>query len=337
MSSLIQKIADELNVSNASVSRALNDRPGVGDDLRARIIERAKELDYLPNFAARALATSQTFSIGFFVAEKPGLSTHTDPFYGEILHGVEQASSVSDYHITIATLNREILEAPKEFRFTREKRIDAMILAGPDIPASFILAMQHTGLPVVLVDNRLEYSGINCVNSDDEHGAFIAAQNLLALGHRSIGIIAGPESWPSNGRRVAGYRRALSLVEITPTIAHVETTTIESGTLAYTQLVQQNPQLTAICAVNDSMAIGAIRAAAAQGRHVPDDLSIIGFDDIAWAKLNDPPLTTVRISKPQMGREAFQRVRVLIDDPDVQPVEITVGVELIERGSTKQI
>ena len=337
MSSVIQQIADELNVSNASVSRALNDRPGVGEVLRSRIIERARELDYQPNITARALATSQTFSIGFFVAEKPGLSTQTDPFYGEILHGVEQASGSSDYHISIGTLSREILESPKDFRFTREKRIDGMILAGPDIPASFILAMQGTGLPVVLLDNRLEHSGINCVTSDDEHGAFLAAQKLITLGHRSIGIIAGPEEWPSNARRVAGYHRALQTIDQVPVIAHMHHTTIDSGAEAYSQLIQQYPELTAICAVNDSMAIGAIRASAAYNQNVPDDLSIIGFDDIAWADLNDPPLTTVRIPKAQMGREAFHRLISLLVDPEMQPVEITVGVELINRNSTKPV
>jgi DNA-binding LacI/PurR family transcriptional regulator len=337
MGSVIQQIADELNVSNASVSRALNDRPGVSEDLRARILQRARELDYQPNITARALATSQTFSIGFFVAEKPGLSTHTDPFYGEILHGVEQASGSSDYHITIGTLSREILESPKDFRFTREKRVDGMILAGPDIPASFILAMQGTDLPVVLVDNRLEHSGINCVNSDDEHGAFLAAQKLITLGHRFIGIIAGPEEWPSNARRVAGYCRALGATAQAHVIVHMDRTTIDSGTEAYTQLSQQYPELTAICAVNDSMAIGAIRAAAERDQNVPDDLSVVGFDDIAWAKLNDPPLTTVRVPKAQMGREAFHRLMSLLRDPAMQPVEITVGVELIDRNSTKPL
>src|SRR5690606_16841995 len=118
--SIIEQIAKELNISNASVSRALNDRPGVSTDLRQRILQRASELKYTPSITARGLVKSQTFNIGFFVREKPGISMHSDPFYGEILHGVEQALATSDYHVSIATLTRAAILAPMEFRFVRE-------------------------------------------------------------------------------------------------------------------------------------------------------------------------------------------------------------------------
>lgn len=333
MPSIIQQIAEELNVSSASVSRALNDRPGVGEELRTRILERARQLNFTSSVIARGLATSQTFSLGFFVREKPGLSAHSDPFYGEILHGVEQASAQTDYHVSIGTLTDSILTDPQTFRFVREGRIDGMILAGPDIPSDFILAMLGTGIPVVLVDNRLEHSRVDCINSDDENGAYLAARHLLEYGHHRIGIISGPENWPSNARRVRGYCRALENGSTVP-IAHVDRTTIESGSDAYRQLISQHPDITAICAINDSMAIGAIRAATRDGRRTPDDISIVGFDDIAWAQLNDPPLTTVQISKKQMGREAARRLLDLLSDPDAAPVEVTVGVRLIERASS---
>jgi LacI family transcriptional regulator len=335
MPSIIQQIADELQVSSASVSRALNDRPGVGEELRSRILQKARELNYTSNVIARGLATSQTFSLGFFVHEKPGLSAHNDPFYGEILHGVEQASAQTDYHVTIGTLTDDVLNDPQSFRFIREGRIDGMILAGPDIPPDFILAMVRSGVPVVLVDNRLAHSQVNCVNSDDETGAYLAAHHLLKQGHHRIGIISGPESWPSNARRVRGYRRALLNGEAGVPIVHADRTTIDSGREAYQQLTALYHGLTAICAVNDSMAIGAIRAAQLDGRRVPDDLSIVGFDDIAWAQLNDPPLTTVQIPKRQMGGEAAKRLINLLSDPDAVPVEVVVGVTLIERVSSR--
>src|SRR4051794_33489641 len=120
MSSVIEQIAKELNVSNASVSRALNDRPGVSEELRQRILQRASELKYTPSITARGLVKSQSFGIGFFVREKPGISMHSDPFYGEILHGIEQALAQTDYHVTVATLTNDILRQPLEFRFVRE-------------------------------------------------------------------------------------------------------------------------------------------------------------------------------------------------------------------------
>lgn len=337
MPSIIEQIAADLNVSNASVSRALNDRPGVGRELRERILSRARELNYTPGIIARGLATSQTFNIGFFVHQKPGLPTQSDPYYGEMLHGAEQVCAETDYHLAIATLTDAVLAAPAEFRFVRERRIDGMILAGPDIPNEFILAMVQSRLPVVLVDNRLDYTPINCVNSDDQQGAYLAAQHLIEASHKQIGIISGPERWPSNERRVRGYRQALTAAGLPVFIVHMDRTTIDSGEQACEKLLSRYPSLTGICAVNDSMAIGAIRQAQKSGRHVPDDLSVVGFDNIDWAALNNPPLTTINVPKQQIGQEAAKRLLTLLDDPHISPVEVIVSVQFVQRESTRQV
>ncbi len=333
MPSIIQQIAEALNVSSASVSRALNDKPGVGAELRQRILEKARELNYTPSVTARGLATAQTFALGFFVREKPGLAAQTDPFYGEILHGVEQVCARSAYHVAIATLTADILSKPSQFRFVREGRVDGMILAGPDIPGEFIMAMLHTGLPVVLVDNRLDYQPVNCVNCDDSGGAALAAEYLLNLGHRRIGILAGPQNWPSNTRRVRGYQQVIEQAGLSAHVVHMDRTTIDSGAEAYSRLMERHPEVTALCAVNDSMAIGAIQAAQAAGRRVPDDLSVIGFDNIEWARLNRPPLTTIDVPKHQIGKEAASRLLTLLNNDDLMPAEISVAVRLVERST----
>ncbi|MEP7290980.1 MAG: LacI family DNA-binding transcriptional regulator [Chloroflexota bacterium] len=337
MSSIIERIAKEMSVSNASVSRALNDRPGVGAELRERILQKARELKYTPSITARGLVKSQSFGIGFFVREKPGISTHSDPFYGEILHGVEQALAHTDYHVTVATLTREILAEPLDFRFVRERRIDGMILAGPDISSDAIMTLLQSGIPLVLVDNQLAHSRVNCINSDDEGGAYLAAHHLLELGHRKIGALSGPEHWASNARRIAGYRRALAEHDLPLVIVYAELTTIESGEESYRRLTAKYPDLTAICAVNDAMALGAIRAAQANGKNIPADLSIIGFDDIPLASLNEPRLTTIRVPKRQMGTEAAQRVLALLGNAELSPVEVQVSVDLIQRSSTRAL
>lgn len=334
MSSVVEQIAKALGVSGATVSRALNDRPGVGSDLREKILAKARELNYKPNMPARGLATSQTFNIGFFFMQKSGLSGGVDPFYTEILHSAQQVIARSAYHVAFETLSPDALTRPNDFRFVRERRIDAMILAGPDIPAGFITAMVNTKLPLVLVDNRLGFSPVNCVNSDDELGAYSAAKHLIELGHRDIGVIAGPKAWASTARRMWGYQRALNECGWQMHIVQMSETSIESGRAAYHQLIGEYPRLTAICAVNDSMAIGAIRAAQQEGRRVPDHLSVVGFDDITWAELNDPPLTTIRIPRQQIGKEAAHRVLMLLQDPDLLASEIVVPVSLVKRYST---
>jgi LacI family transcriptional regulator len=334
MTSIVNEIAKELGVSAATVSRALNDRPGVSIDLRERILAKARDLNYMPNMTARGLATSQTFNIGFFFLQKPGLPASADPFYAEILHSAGQVIARSDYHVAFETLSEDTINRPGDFRFIRERRIDAMILAGPDIPAGFITTMLNSKLPVVLVDNRLDFSPINCINSDDETGAYLAARHLLKCGHTQIGVIAGPVDWASTMRRVWGYERAAAEHGVELHTVHVRETTIDSGREAYRQLSEAHPDITAICAVNDSMAIGAIREARVQGKQVPDELSVVGFDDISWAELNDPPLTTVRIPRQQMGKEAAHRILMLLQDPDLLPSEIVVPVTMVERHST---
>ncbi len=334
MSSIVEIIAKELNVSIASVSRALNDRPGVGEGLRARILEKAHELNYSPNAMARGLATSKTFALGFFVHEKPGLLAQNDPFYSQIMSGAEQALSASDYHLTYATISDEILNNAKHFRFTRQKRIDGMILAGPDISPSFVLAMTRLDMPVVLVDNQLDHGQSHSINSDDEGGAYQAARHLIELNHQKIGILSGPTQWPSNRRRVQGYHRALDEAGLQKTTIYADLTTIESGYEAFEKLIAESPDITAVCAVNDSMAIGAIRAARVHGLQIPANLSVVGFDDIAWATHNDPPLTTVNIPKQQLGAEAARRLLALLEDPSLAPTDLTISVRLIERAST---
>lgn len=332
--SIVDDIAKSLGVSTATVSRALNDRPGVSSKLRESVLTKARELNYTPNMTARGLATSQTFNIGFFFHRKPHLPANSDPFYAEILHSVQQVIARSDYHIAFEALSDEILNRPNDFRFVRERRIDAMILAGPDIPAGFITAMRQSNLPIVLVDNRLDFSPVNCVNSDDEDGAYRAALHLIGLGHTFIGVLAGPMDWASTARRVRGYQRALMTGGLDLMTVHREETSIDSGRQAYRLLMEQYPDITAICAVNDSMAIGAIREARTHGMSIPKDLSVVGFDDISWAELNDPPLTTVRIPRHQIGKEAAHRVLMLLQDPELMASEVVVPVTMVERQST---
>lgn len=337
MPSIIEQIAEDLNISGASVSRALNDRPGVSQPLRERILQRARELNYTPNLIARGLATSQTFTLGFFVREKPDMSAQTDPFYGKVLQGVEQVSADSEYHVAIGMLTSDILNAPGEFRFVRERRIDGMVLAGPDIPTDFIVAMQSANIPIVLVDNKLAHSAVDCVNTDDEAGGYDAAQHLIEGGHREIGVISGPQHWHSSARRIRGMQQALTEAKLPVHIVHVDRTTIESGETATTRLLADCPQITGLCAVNDAMAFGAIRTAHRQGRRVPDDLSVVGFDNIDWAQLNDPPLTTVHIPKRQLGQEAAKRLLSLLSNRETRPVEIVVSTQLIARQSTRSL
>lgn len=339
MPSIIEQLAEELNTSTASVSRALNGKAGVGEDLRLRILQRAKELNYVPNLTARAFSQSKTYAVGFFIAEKEGISVFNDPFYGDILYGAEKTLTQTDYHLIVATLSATHFQAPTKFRFIREKRIDGMILAGPDIPAQFIRAMAKTGKPVILIDNRLPDSNTHSINADDFSGARSAAEYLLSCGHRSIGILAGPPTFASSHLRVNGFQSVLIERNLPPATLHQhpEHTLIQQGKALFQSMWEGGYRPTAIFATTDAMAIGAMQSAKALGLRVPEDISVMGFDDIYWAQIADPPLTTIRIPKTLMGQESVSRLISLLEKPDLEPTQLSLQVRLVERSSVRCI
>ncbi|MFP4345000.1 MAG: LacI family DNA-binding transcriptional regulator [Anaerolineales bacterium] len=327
----LKSIAEAVGVSTASVSRALNDQPGVSDVVRQEILETARRMGYTPDLSARGLATSRTHTVAF-AFPKSKLSA-ADPFYPLMVEGAESYLSAYDYHVLLTTLDLETMAQPERLSVLNGNRVDGLILAGPQIPASFTLRVMALGLPVVLVDNSLSQTPVNCVLNDDEGGAYAAVRHLLERNHRRILFLSGPPTWISNQERIRGYRRAMRQWESAPLILHGEETTIESGEALLPQALERWPEITAVCAANDSMAIGAMRAAARLGKRVPDDLCVVGFDDISWARLCNPPLTTVHVFKHRMGGLAAQRLLEVISEPGDPPTKTLVATELVQRGT----
>jgi DNA-binding LacI/PurR family transcriptional regulator len=335
--SLTQKeIAKRLGVSIATVSRALNDQPGVGPEVRTRILDTAREMGYSPDLRARSLATSVTHTVGF-VVHKTKHAAAEDPFYPIIMAGAEAYLSRHDYHILLTTLDDQTMARPQAFPAVNQRRVDGLILAGPDITAPFILGMITAGVPVVLVDNCLSQTPVNCVLNDDQGGAYIATRHLLRHGHTRVAFFSGPQEWVSSRERARGYQRAMQEAKLEPLILHAAETTIASGAQMMAQALERWPDLAAVFAVNDSVAIGAIRAAAAHGRRTPDELAVIGFDDIRWAAVNEPPLSTVHVFKRRTGELAAQHLLSVIRDPDLPPVKTVVSTELVLRGSCRHV
>jgi DNA-binding LacI/PurR family transcriptional regulator len=332
----LKSIAEAVGVSTASVSRALNDQPGVSDGVRQEILETAQRMGYAPHLPARGLVTAKTHTIAF-VIPKTKLSAAADPFYPLIVEGAESYLSDYDYHVLLTTLDRETMAQPERLSVLNGNRVDGLILAGPQIPASFVLRVIARGLPVVLVDNSLSQTPVNCVLNDDEGGAYAAARHLLERNHRRILFLSGPPTWISNQERIRGYRRAMRQWESEALILHGEETTIESGEALLPQALERWPEITAVCAANDSMAIGAMRAAAQLGQRVPGDLCVVGFDDISWARLCNPPLTTVHVFKHRMGALAAQRLLEVIREPENPPTKTLVATELVQRGTCRVV
>jgi LacI family transcriptional regulator len=328
----MHEIARQLGVSIATVSRALNDQPGVGASMRERVHELSAKLNYVPHSGARGLVTTQTHTVAFLTAHR-ALALEADTSYQRLMMGAQQELIRHNYYLLIATLRPEQLNDLPNLPLLLESRLDGMILAGPEISPRHILALQARRIPLVLVDNTLPHTAVDAVVSEDDQGGYSATTHLLDHGHERIAVLTGPLDWPSNQARYQGYRRAMAERGLEILEIHEDETTIESGQRAMQDARQAFPNLSAIFAVNDSMAIGAMRTVRAAGLSVPGDIAVVGFDDIEWASHVDPPLTTVKIYKRQMGTVAAQRLVQLMTDQAGAPVRSVVATTLIIRAS----
>ena len=332
----IKEIAERLGISPATVSRALNDKPGVSDSLRQRVLAVAAEVNFAPNLVARSLVGAGTLSVAFMVHQQ-AFPVASDPFYFVILRGVERALAQDGYHVVLTTVGDGAMQAD-HLRAVRERRVDGAILAGPDIPSALTLSLVQRGLPIVLVDNALERTALDCVLCDNREGARSAVEHLLWHGYTRIAFAGGPTSWLSTRRRGEGYAEAMREKGLEPLLVHESETTVLTGLHAGHHLLDLDERPQAVFAVNDAMALGIIRAAREEGLRVPEDLAVVGFDDISMAESSHPTLTTVRIAKEMMGEIAARRLLELLragreGQRTEMPVKSIVGTTLVIRAS----
>jgi DNA-binding LacI/PurR family transcriptional regulator len=330
----IKDLAAQLGVSVATVSRALNDKPGVAPAQRQRVLDLAADLDFVPNVAARSLNGAHTGAIAFVVHQQ-AFPAARDPFYYVIMHGIERALAEEGYHVILTTVGAADERQAGDLRVVRESRVDGLILAGPDVDPALILSVAQRALPLVLVDNALERTPLDCVLSDNREGARTAVEHLLEHGHRRVAFVGGPPAWLSTRERQEGYEQALAATPAWSVLVHQDATTLATGLAAGRVLFAAPPYPTAVFAVNDAMALGVIRAARDAGLRVPEDVAVIGFDDIHGAESADPPLTTVHIAKERMGELAARHLleQIRTTGAPHPPSKIIVGTSLVIRAS----
>lgn len=332
MSVTIAEIAKKVGTSTATISRALNGLPGVSTELRAKILHAAKEMDYLPNISARGLITKKTKIAAFVVEAKHANSA--DPFYPSILQGIQTELAKNSYHVILVGYNNEE-ENGQVWQIAREQKADGFIFAGPDINVATILAIKEAGYPVVLVDNSLPGTKISSISIDNLGGAFEVVEHLIEHGHKKITFLGGASGWASTRERLDGYETALRQNGIDPSLKplFMPATTIETGYSGMISILGGEVRPTAVFAVNDAMAIGAMKAIHEAGLQVPEDIAVAGFDDVIWSAYSDPPLTTASVFKEKLGNQAGHHFLELIESPDEPPVKIEVSTQLVIRRS----
>ena len=328
----IRDIADLAGVSIATVSRVLNDRPDVAPDTRETVLQVVREQGFNRNRGARML--SQRGRTGFIGLTLPLIA---DAYFGPMLSGASEALYEEDVRIILGpTLHQHDREVSLLERLVHEST-DGAILMLPSYSKDELRALQARGYPFVVVDPlELPPEGVPCVSAMHASGATKATEHLLRLGHRRIGAVAGAEGWYATEERLHGFRAALSAAGLLPDPELVRYTDwqIPAGEQAAEELLSHPDPPTAIFGFNDNVAIGALNAARRRGLRVPEDLSIVGFDDTVQSRIVWPQLTTVRQPLAELGRTGVSLLMRLLDGQRVEALRMELSTTLVVRAST---
>jgi DNA-binding LacI/PurR family transcriptional regulator len=320
-------VARLARVDPAIVSRVLNaDKAlSIRNETRERVLTAVSQLNYRPNVIARSLKLRASYALGMLL---PDIA---NPMFPDIIKGVEDVAEVQGFHILLAHITSQALAGGRHLELLRESRVGGLIVATGALSDSAIEELRRSGFPYVLVNRRAQ--GIDrYVVVDDEAGARLAVEHLIALGHRRIAHLAGPLDTDTGQRRLAGYRQALRAEGVEPDALLVEEAglEIEDGYRAATRLLARAAAVSAVFTTNVPVAMGALAAIREAGLTVPADMSVVSLHDSAYAERTEPPLTTVRMPLREMGREAARRLIELVrGGGDAPPVVLPpVGLQV---------
>jgi len=328
----IKDIARAANVSHPTVSRALSHSPLVKGETAERIRQIAASLGYRPSAIARSLATKKTNTIGVVV------TTIADPFIADVVSGIEETANDYGYSVFLANSNANPDREVKVVHSFHERRVDGIIVTASRVGALYVPLLSGLKVPIVLINNQHPDAPdefIYSVMIDNIKASIQVMKHLLGLGHRRIAYIGDQAGFQSDTERFAGYRQSLAFANypfLPELVVHGDGKP-EGGRQAMEKLLALPMPPTAVFCYNDMSALGALRALYGHGINVPDDISIVGFDDLAIASYTSPLLTTVGQPKQQMGRMAMETMLKLISGVDTK-ANIKVYGELIIREST---
>ncbi|WP_256509052.1 LacI family DNA-binding transcriptional regulator [Crossiella sp. SN42] len=319
-------VARLAGVSHQTVSRVLNDHPNVREQTRLRVRAAIKELGYRPNRAARALVTGKSQLIG--------VVTQNSTLYGpaSLLSAFEEAAGEAGFAVSVGrvrVLDRESIAAAVERH--RDQRVAGIVVIAPTASASDALADIPAGVPLVTVDGDPDRP-TPLVTVDQAAGAFAATKHLLDVGHKTVWHVSGPADWFDAAGRVRGWQRALDLAgaEVPPVLP-----ADWSAAAGYQagQMLARMPEVTAVFAANDHLALGVLRAMSERGRRVPWEVSVVGFDDVPEAAYFIPPLTTVRPDFAAVARETLGLLLTQVSEGETAEPCRTIAPDLVVRES----
>lgn len=337
MNATIKDVAKKAGVSTATVSLVINNHTRISTETRKKVQKAIKSLNYFPSRSARDLVSKKTGNIGFILTDDHFL--RTEPFYTRIFLGTEFEARDGEYYVLLTTVKSDYRPEDPLPRFVLEKSVDGVIIAGK-VPQNLIERILELKIPIVFVDYTTDNNCCPLVLIDNVQGGILATNHLIDLGHKNIAFMGADISHPSLYERLNGYKQALERSSLVVDNNLISTESKypdrQNGYDTAKKLFELNKNISAIFACNDAMAIGAMHYFKENGISIPGDVSIIGFDDVEADLLLDPPLTTIRVPKIELGAEAL-RVMINLLNNNESKNKILVPIELIVRNSTMQI
>jgi DNA-binding LacI/PurR family transcriptional regulator len=322
----IKDVARLARVSHSTVSRALSHSTVVNDKTADRIRRIAREVGYRPNSIGRSLATNRTRTIGVVV------TTVADPFVSEVIAGVEEVAHGRDYAVFLANSNADPAREIAVVRSFQDRRVDAVMVMASRVGGLYMHLLAELNVPIVLIDNQNPGAFAHSISIDDRGGARLAMEHLTGLGHRRIAYIGDRNGMQSDIDRMAGYAEFRERGIDHSLVAYGDGRAA-GGLAAMETLLALKDRPTAVFCYNDMTAMGALRALHAARVRVPGEISIVGFDDLPITPFLEPPLTTIRQPKADMGRRAAGILMELLAGKELE-AQITVPGELVIRAST---
>lgn len=335
MKPTIKDIANKAGVSIATVSYVINKTKPISAETKNRVQKTIKSLNYHPSKSARSLVTGKTGNIGFILTDDHFL--RTEPFYTRIFLGTEFEARGEGYYILLTSIKPDFNEKDSLPRFILNKSVDGVLIAGK-IPSILISRLSAYNIPTVFVDFIPPGNNYPLVLIDNIQGGLLATSHLINLGHRNIAYISGDIDHPSLSDRLSGYKQALENAKIPIRNNLIFTNTNypdrQNGFYLAKKLFTNNKEVTSVFAGNDAQAIGVMHYLKDNGYKIPKDVSVIGFDDIEADLMLDPPLTTIRVPKVELGVEALRLIVNLLKNKKSIHKKILIPVDLIIRNST---
>ncbi|MEV1175248.1 LacI family DNA-binding transcriptional regulator [Nonomuraea sp. NPDC049784] len=326
----LEAVAARAGVGRGTVSRVINGSPNVSAKAREAVELAIRELGYVPNRAARALVTRRTDAVALVVSESQ-LRVFDDPFFAGTIRGIGSALSETGLQLILA-MARTTEEYDRLEHYLTGQHVDGVLLLSLHGADPLPGRLEEMGVPTVLGGRPVGLDPYSYVDMDNRAGARQAVKHLLGLGRTCIATIAGHQDMGVGVDRLAGYRDALLPAGLPELVVYGDFSE-ESGSAAMTELLAAHPELDAVFAASDPMALGAMRVLKASGRSIPEDVAVIGFDDSKAALHADPPLTTVHQPTEQMGRQMAQLLVARINGEELRQPVVILDTHLVRRQS----